>query len=332
MSNLFICATPLQLKIANKIIQQKKLKNENVDIIYYYWGYSKIKSKKIKLSKNKTHKIIKLKIKKRFPFYIFFLRQKLLNLKYKNVFIPTYIGRIGQLILNLILFKNLFFYSDGSLNIFDINTQEEMNRLGENKYKKFTYKLTDILFNFKSISYFKKLVNKEYTIYPKTNLRNYKYFYLKNFWKTKTKILKHHEKKQNKNKLLKIFIGTVYKEFYKNLKIKNNENIEKKINGFLINKKIDIYINHPREKRLKSDHNTKCLIIKSPAEDFILKKKLSYKRVHLYGICSSTTLFNLSFIKGIKTYMIVFFQNNYYEKTYTKLSKKFKINVIKLLI
>ena len=42
-----------------------------------------------------------------------------------------------------------------------------MIQLSENKYKKFIYKLTDIIFNFKSIKYFKKLVNKEYTIYPK---------------------------------------------------------------------------------------------------------------------------------------------------------------------
>ncbi len=327
MSNLFICATPLQLKIANKIIERKKLKNEQVRIIYYFWENEKIKIKKFNQSKNKVGKIIKVKINKRFPFYIFFLKQKFFKLKYKNVFIATYVGRIGQIILNLILFQNLYFFSDGSLNIFDNKTQNKMIQLAENKYKKFIYKLTDIILNFKSIKYFKRLVNKEYTIYPKKNSKNYKYFYLKDFWNTTDNISKNLRKK----KILKIFIGTVYKELYKNLNVENNKEIEKKINNLLINKKIDIYINHPREKKLEFTHNTKSLVMKGPAEDFIIKKKLFYKKIYLYGICSSTTLFNLSFIKGLKTNMIIFFLNNYYEKTYTNLSKKFKINVIKLL-
>ncbi len=327
MSNLFICATPLQLKIANKIIERKKLKKEQVNIIYYFWDNEKIKIEKFNQSKNKVGKITKVKINKRFPFYIFFLKQKFFKLKYKNVFIATYVGRIGQIILNFIFFQNLFFFSDGSLNIFDNKTQDKMIQLSENKYKKFIYKLTDIILNFKSIKYFKKLVNKEYTIYPKKNSKNYKYFYLKDFWNTTDNISKNLRKK----KILKIFIGTVYKELYKNLNIENNKEIEKKINNLLIKKKIDIYINHPREKKLKLTHNTKSLVIKGPAEDFIIKKKLFYKKIYLYGICSSTTLFNLSFINGLKTNMIIFFLNNYYEKTYTNLSKKFKINVIKLL-
>ena len=331
MSNLFICATPLQLKIANRIIEKKKLKNEEVNIIYYFWENEKIKIEKFNQSKNKVDKIIKVKINKRFPFYIFFLKQKFFKLKYKNVFIATYIGRIGQIILNLIFFQNLFFFSDGSLNIFDNKTQDKMTRLSENKYKEFIYKLTDIILNYKSIKYLKNLVNKEYTIYPKKNLKNYKYFYLKDFWNTTGKISKNLKKKKNKKKILKIFIGTIFKELYKNLNIKNNREIEKKINNLLIDKKIDIYINHPREKKFNFIHNTKSLVIKGTAEDFILKKKLFYKKIYLYGTCNSTTLFNLSFIKGIKTNMIIFFLNNYYEKTYTNLSKKFKINVIKPL-
>ena len=331
MSNLFICATPLQLKIANRIIEKKKLKNEEVNIIYYFWENEKIKIEKFNQSKNKVSKIIKVKINKRFPFYIFFLKQKFFKLKYKNVFIATYVGRIGQIILNLILFQNLFFFSDGSLNIFDNKTQHKMVQLAENKYKNFIYKFADIILNFKSIKYFKRLVNKEYTIYPKKNLKNYKYFYLEGFWNTTDNISKNLSRKKNKKKILKIFIGTMFKELYKNLNIKNNREIEKKINNLLIDKKIDIYINHPREKRFKFTHNTKSLVMKGTAEDFILKKKLFYKKIYLYGICSSTTLFNLSFIKGIKTNMIIFFLNNYYEKTYTNLSKKFKINVIKPL-
>ena len=111
MSNLFICATPLQLKIAYNIIERKKLKNEQVNIIYYFWGNEKIRIEKFNRNKNKISKIIKVKINKRFPFYIFFLKQKFFKLKYKNVFIATYIGRIGQIILNLIFFQNLFFFA-----------------------------------------------------------------------------------------------------------------------------------------------------------------------------------------------------------------------------
>ena len=149
MSNLFICATPLQLKIANKIIKREKLKNEQVNIIYYFWENEKIKIEKFNQGKNKVGKIIKVKINKRFPFYIFFLKQKFFKLKYKNVFIASYIGRIGQIILNLIFFQNLFFFSDGSLNIFDNKTQDKMYRLSENRYKSFIYKLTDIILNYK---------------------------------------------------------------------------------------------------------------------------------------------------------------------------------------
>ena len=328
MSNLFICATPLQLKIAYNIIERKKLKNEQVNIIYYFWGNEKIRIKKFNRSKNKIIKIIKVKINKRFPFYIFFLKQKFFKLKYKNVFIATYIGRIGQIILNLIFFQNLFFFSDGSLNIFDNKTQDKLIRLSENKFKEFINKKIDIILNYKPIKYFKRLVNKEYTIYPKKNLKNYKYIYLKDFWNTTGKNL---NKKENKKKILKIFIGTIFKELYTNLNIKNNREIEKKINNLLINKKIDIYINHPREKKIYITHNTKSLVLKGTAEDFIIRKKLFYKKIYLYGICGSTTLFNLSFIKGLKNNMIVFFQNNHYEKTYTNLAKRFKINVIKLL-
>ena len=108
MSNLFICATPLQLKIANKIIERKKIKKKQVNIIYYYWDNEKIKIEKFNQSKNKVGKITKVKISKRFPFYIFF-KTKIFKLKYKNVFIATYVGRIGQIILNLIFFSNLFF-------------------------------------------------------------------------------------------------------------------------------------------------------------------------------------------------------------------------------
>ena len=329
MSNLFICSTPLQLKIATKIIEHRKLDKKKTDIIYYFWKNEKRKINKI-LNNKKNLKILKINISEKFPFYIFFLRKKLSNLKYENIFIASYIGRIGQIILNILIFKKLFFFSDGSLNLFDKKTQDKIDKLAEIKYKKLIYKITDKFLSYKSISYFKKLVKKEYTIYPIKNNKKYKYIHLKNFWDSSFKKnipLKY--KKNTDNNILKIFVGTVWKEFCQNLQIKNCKNIKNKIKEFIKNEKIDIYINHPRASKIDFK-NTKSLNISSIAEEFILKKRLKYKIIFVYGICGSTTLFNLSSIKDLKVNMVVFFKRNNYENTYINLAKKFKMKIIKL--
>ena len=329
MSNLFICATPLQLKIVYKIVEDKKFNNKKNDIIYYSFD----KKKKIIHKNNKINKVIQLRLHQRFPFYIFFLKKKLTNFKYENIFIATYIGRIGQVILNIISFNKLKFFSDGSLNIFDNKMQEKMIELGENNFKKFFSMFFDIFFNFKKISYFKKIVNEEYTIYPKKNLENYKFIYLRNLWDKKNKSISQIKINPSK-KVLRIFIGIIFQELFENMKI-NNENREKiikKLNEFLIKKKIDIYISHPREKKIKLRKNkfTKVLKLQNTVEDFIINEKFYNKKIEVYGFCGSTTLFNLSNIKGIKTYMLVFFLKNYYENIYSKQLKNFKIKLLKL--
>ncbi len=329
MSNLFICSTPLQLKIAIKIIEYKKFDKKRTDIIYYFWNNDK--AKVAKFINNKSNiKIIKINISQKFPYYIFFLKKKLSNLKYNNIFIASYIGRIGQIMLNIILFKNLFFFSDGSLNLFDKKMQYKLDKLAEIKYKKIIYKLTDKFFNYKSITSLKKLVTTEYTIYPIKNIKKYKYIFLKNFWEDafgQTSSIKY--KKKVKKKILKVFIGTVWKEFCKNLQIENFQNIKNRLREFLKNEKIDIYINHPRANKINFK-NVKSFNIPSIAEEFILQKKINYKKIYVYGICGSTTLFNLSDIRDLKMNMVVFFQRNKYENAYIKLAKKFKIKTIKI--
>ena len=329
MSNLFICATPLQLKIAYKIVEDKKFDNKKNDIIYYFFD----KKKKIIHKNNRINKLIQLRLHQRFPFYIFFLKKRLINFNYETIFIPTYIGRIGQVILNIISFNKLKFFSDGSLNILDDKTQEKINELGSNNFKKFFSMIFDIFFNFKKISYFKKLVNVEYTIYPKKNLKNYKFVYLNNVWKKKYQTISKIKKNPSK-KVLKIFIGIIFRELFENMKIDkgDKEKIIHKFNEFLIKKKIDIYISHPREKKIKLRKNkfTKVLKLQKTAEDFIINEKFYHRKIEVYGFCGSTTLFNLFNIKGIKAYMLVFFLKNYYENIYLKQLKNFKIKLIKL--
>ena len=126
-----------------------------------------------------------------------------------------------------------------------------------------------------------------------------------------------------------MFIGTVWKEFCKNLQIENFQNIKNRLREFLKNEKIDIYINHPRANKINFK-NVKSFNIPSIAEEFILQKKINYKKIYVYGICGSTTLFNLSDIRDLKMNMVVFFQRNKYENAYIKLAKKFKIKTIKI--
>ncbi|MGX2968595.1 glycosyltransferase family 52 [Ursidibacter sp. B-7004-1] len=268
--NLIICYTPLQVLIAEKIIELHpnerfygvmlcSVKNKKFD---YYAERLSLKCERFFSMHQRTERFHLLR-------QIISLKCKFANLKFDKVFVASINDIQIQFILSSIIFNELYTFDDGTANIVkssvyytpEPNTfiRRFINNFFRNKY---------------SIEKLKALSKQHYTIYPDfpNIIENTTVIDLFNTQESKGKNLVNEP-------ITHILLGQpVYLEQDKNVKL-----AEKVIKSF----NIDLYLAHPREQYKLDNVN----YIDTPLilEDY-LAQEFSHKHCRIYTYFSSAVL------------------------------------------
>ena len=294
--NLFVCITLLQLKIANKIIEKKRLNKKNC-ICFYYSNKSTASDKYyLGIIKKKCSKVIEIRNNAPFPKYFFVLKNKFKSIKVTNAYVSNIDGIYVQFVLSLVNPLKIFTFDDGAGNLYK-NTNYNIG-YDFGKIKSFIYKIFGNKFStFKIMS--KRVCH--YTIFNK----------YKSFSSNKVEFLNLFEKKIKnkniKNKNCNVILGTVIDEYFD---LKTNKNfIRKKFTNFLNDLKgKNFYIKHPRAKFKDKFYNKKItnVISKKIAEDYIIDNLFTkYNKINLYSFPVSTVQLNLEKFKQINNILIL---------------------------
>lgn len=305
-SILFLCTTPLQVKICLKLIELKKI--NNFDVLYctnqssgtidnYY--------KKIKyISKN--HMFLHIKNNKDLLKANFLLPAPFSK---KNNYTNIYIASIDNLTFKHILNKNskadLYTYDDGTANIF-----KNSEYFKPEKIRKLLIYLK--LFNLPNKFEILKKIKYHYTIFkdfdnivPNENLNIISIF--------------NNTEKIFNNKKISFFIGQPFHEYLDEKKILS-------LKKYLESKKIDYYVMHPREKKPILD-NIKILDKENEiAEVAIIKKSQDKKPLIISAF--STVLFTINKEIADKIYLSI--DQTEEEENRLKLIKKTGSKIIKI--
>tara|TARA_B100001059_G_scaffold90327_1_gene89011 strand:- start:9837 stop:10775 length:939 start_codon:yes stop_codon:yes gene_type:complete len=269
--DLFICYSPLQIKIALKIIDINNIKNYEV----FFFTHRNTPQNRFyfdKISRNAKKSEYYL-VDKRFPAYFRDIKNKFKFRQYDNIYLASIDNIFPQLILTSAKFNGLRTFDDGTANITYDSLYYRCNR---STLQSLLYYIFGSRFTLTNI---KELISEHYSIYKgKKNISD-NVIYIDLFENEKTKI-------RDESYLLKdecnVLLGTCYRY------VTDSESEVKrlmKINFFNMS---DIKcIPHPMEDNevFEFDSND-CLI----AEDIILRLKLKYKVVNLYGIASSALI------------------------------------------
>lgn len=290
MNNLFICLTPLQLKICALITSKN---SESGDLILIRLSRSKIYDSYLKKYNSLFKNIKILTPSPRNPIIeTLKLRQALNNKKYTNVYVASINSLLVQFLLSIINPKKIFTYDDGNANVLKSSDYYVENITVKKYLKKMIYYFLGNRFSLKDIIRASKC---HYTIFE--NLPNI------NDKKVFISILPKCKFKKKIDKTAVVLIGLVFSE---DLNIKVNKYSFLHNLQFFLQKKFTannvkfFYIPHPREEQ-----NTLKGFIqlsnKISSEDHIAKLKCLYKRTILIGFGGTTQFlfFNDPMIKNI---------------------------------
>tara|TARA_Y100001970_G_scaffold294294_1_gene449939 strand:+ start:8078 stop:9010 length:933 start_codon:yes stop_codon:yes gene_type:complete len=287
MKNIFFCITPLECLIAKKIINNNFNKNQcelfffnsiSNDIIKHYYedlGLNCYKSKFYLLNK-------------RFPRYIFDIKNFFKNKKYENVYVSALDSVIIHIALSRIKYKNLITFDDGLGNILKDGIYHKKRK--HPFHKRFLYFLLGNRFSTSKIIKSSKV---HYTIFKEfENVVSKKPIYIKLF----------DFKNINKNKKeCNVILGTVFSEYYKKIDKKISiSKFQKFVSNF---KNITFYIKHPREEDLIIE-NIQKIEKNKIAEEIIAELFKEFEFINLYGFMS-TTQFNLISHNNIQHHFIL---------------------------
>lgn len=318
--NLFICVTPLQILICEKIIENYHndefefaiIENSNDKKIKHYINHIKTKAKKtivFKLKKNS--KLASLKA-------LFKVRVFYANRYYENVFLVTPKDFIPRMILNNIKFNNLFSFDDGAANIFKDSWVYESEFKNLSYLKRTIRYFLERFFSLKpkNSEYYMAKIKLHFTIFK--NLPNIA---------ENTKFLSLLDDRQltnakNKYKKVSIFLG---QPIYGNNVEKNQKIIEAVIKKY----SIDYYLPHPRDEyKITNANYIKTDLI---SEDYFLKQieKNCEIRYVFYGFFT-TSFFTLVQIKDVQINAIYIKNDSVFfdKKDLFDLMKNLGINII----
>jgi len=288
--SLIMCVTPLQIIIAEKIIQSKP--TEDFDVIIFAlesnekFTYYAEKLKKYANTYWYSHVIYKNSIYNLISFikFIFKFNYKGFNKKYNNYYLASIDSRYFQYILSRKEKNSLVFtFDDGTANIVKTSIYYLKNISDIKKSK---------IFKFLGIKYFqddiKNISKLHYTIYP--DFENI-------IQDTKViKLFNDCEKIKRRSKGLNVFLGQPYGEFDSNLTPEKIEKLMDKLN-------INLYFPHPRERL--SPQNVEVVNTKKIFEDYIvefLENNEDYY-INIYTFMSSAAL-NVKSLDGVNIYFI----------------------------
>lgn len=319
--NLFICTTPLQILICEKIIENYHndefelllICNYNNKKLPFYADKMKPKPKNIFKTRAYQAGVYKnlnglLKIK-----------NMLKGKNYINVFTPQPKGLWIATILNNITYKNLYSFDDGVANLhYEGNfIYGKLAKLRlRNKIKK---QIKYLLLGIKKDDFenYASILKAHYTIFP--NMPNL----IKNT--KEIKLFKENiSDKQDRKKTIKLFLG---QPIYEKELEKNRILIQELIEKF----KIDLYLPHPREEYIIK--NVKYIDTKLIAEDYIISQLQKDKTINfeIYGFFT-TALFTLSNLNILKLNAIFMQNDEVFEnvKSLYNIMQKLNIKVINL--
>lgn len=300
-NNLIICVTPLQMLIAEKIIDLYPDDNYHLLVMYYddnekyNYYYEKLSSKclvSFRLIMEKESKIYRL--------YYFFQLVNLLKNKFDSLYYNIYFASVDSFFIHYICssinYKDIITFDDGVANIYKKGLY----------YKNRDYSLIlrylriflGIRYNLKEIV---SISEKHYTIFNGVENICKNSVFLPLFISDK--------ERDKESKEFSIFLGQPYSEY----------NIGKNININAILSKIGVinYFPHPRERNLPEAINiiNSNLII----EDYVITLLNQGYNVKVYSFLS-TALLNLNSIDNVSAFLI--YDKQLYEK-YTDLYEFF---------
>lgn len=314
--NLFICFTPLQILICEKIIQNYH--NEEFEFAIMQNSTDKKIEHYIKNIKSKKTTVLYLKKNSRLASIKVLFKVKTVYRKkyYKNVFLVTPKDFITRMILNNIKYVNLFSFDDGAANVF----KDSWVYIDENKNLSFLKQKIRAVLEYifstdpKKSEFYIKEIKEHFTI-----IRN-----LPNITKNIKfiSLLDSENITLNKNlKTIKVFLGQpVYGADIKT----NKEVIESIIKKYSIN----YYLPHPRDEYEISN----AIYIKTNliSEDYFLQQIKNNQNIKyvLYGFFT-TSFFTLVQIENTEINAI-FLQDDTvftHKKELYNLMKKLNINI-----
>lgn len=319
--NLFICFTPLQILICEKIIENYH--NEEFELLLicnynnkklpFYADKMKPKPKNIFKTRAYQAGVYKnlnglLKIK-----------NMLKGKNYINVFTPQPKGLFIATVLNNAKYKNLYSFDDGVANLHYegnlIYGKLAKLRLRNKIKKEIKYLLLGIKQN--DFENYTSILKAHYTIFP--NMPNL----IKNTKEIKL-FKENFSDKQDRKKIIKLFLG---QPIYEKELEKNSILIQKLIEKF----KIDLYLPHPREEYIVK--NIKYIDTKLIAEDYIISQLQKDKTINfeIYSFFT-TALFTLSNLNILKLNAIFVQNDEVFEnvKSLYSIMQKLNIKVINL--
>lgn len=313
--SLIMCTTPLQMLIAEKIIQLNQGEdfdllvlalNNNQKYRYYYNRLSEI-------CENSLYYIPKAGLTGFFDF-LKELKNSNINKNYKNIYLASIDSRHFQYIISKKYSADIYTFDDGTANIISsslfYSTSQPFN------LKKIIWRLIGVKYY---ISDIKKRSKIHYTIYNNVSniVSKLKFLSLIPNLKLKNESL-------NTNKVVKFYLGQPLLEISEKF---NNAFIENKI------KKLEphFYYPHPREKVYPAI-NCKVIDSKLIFEDFILQYLIDNPdlEVEVYSFIS-TALLNISSLPRVS---VIYIQDEYlvekYKDFYFFVKNNFNISHISL--
>ncbi len=316
MQDLFICITPLELLIAEKIIKFKKLQKNKCKIIFFIDE----KNKRNNFYLSRIKKIARgsqffLLNKYRYPVYFF----KLNNLVQKYHIRHIYIAAIDSSLIQFILSKNnynkIFTFDDGIGNL----TKKYNMDFNLPLYKKFLYALVGNRYNKQRILLES---SDHFTIYKgKKNNFSKKPIFIGQLFNN----IRFHGKKS-----CSLIIGPVFKDLFNESELDKLNYIISKYKIFLSkisNKEKTYVMNHPREMNFKYNLiNITKIQSKFLAEDYIYKiLSNKYKSVNLFSFPVSTVTINLEHVKNVKNFFLYSAKNS--ERSFEAIKVVNKMNL-----
>lgn len=326
--NLILCSTPLQLKIAIRIIEEKRL--NRVTVLFTGIMPNKRNSFYLdKIEKISDHLYLFDKDKeltKSGSYYLNSRAKKLVDeLKLhdvQNIYLANLNQRFYHHLLSVIKYQNLYTFDDGTENV---NSHSHFYR-----YKKYSafrrlfqslfgrrYWMDDVL----------KTTKNHYTIYNKipnvVERTTFIPLYQDIREDAKGDISDNQLLQQEEAREIKILVGSVYRDMVKERK--QAQELVEELNRFLLNNPIDLYIPHPRDEENYFE-SCKVLIPDQMVEEIVISYLKSGYSVSLFGFGGSGQL-NLDSVENVKNYL---FTSEYLSERTLHGYQLFQSNCIKI--
>ncbi|HCA3185272.1 TPA: hypothetical protein MN535_003019 [Acinetobacter baumannii] len=288
--SLIMCVTPLQILIAEKIIQSRPA--EDFDVIIFAlennpkFNYYAEKLKKYAKAYWYSYIVYKSSIYNLINFLKFICQFNLngFNKKYDNYYLSSIDSRYFQYILSRKTnSSSVFTFDDGTANIVKTSIYYMKNKNDENKNK---------LFRMLGIKYFqddiKSMSKLHYTIYPDfENITSYT---------QEIKLFDVKDSCNERKKILNIFLGQPYEQLSNHINLAKIKELLEKLN-------INSYFPHPREKN--TPDNIEVIYTNKIFEDYIINflNKNKDTHINIYTLMSSAAL-NVNSIDGLNVFFV----------------------------